>query len=114
MAKRIAIVNGNKSECSELCTGLHTHLFQATCFSSLVHFDRAARDFEAVIFDLASLPVTNQLLKEYSKNRPDLHMIAISGRSFHPELRESMATCLAACLKKPVDLDELIYLLRGL
>ncbi len=114
MLKRIAIVSAKNDECVDLCARLRSHLFEATGFHSLPDFDKVAKNFDAVIFDLTSLPVTNQLLHEYSKATPNLHMIAISRRSFHPELKESMATCLTACFKKPVDLDELIYVLRGI
>ncbi|MFZ2447353.1 MAG: hypothetical protein WAW37_13425 [Syntrophobacteraceae bacterium] len=114
MPKRIAVVNGDNEERAQLCAALRMRGFHADGFSSLVEFERDGRDFAVVIFDLASVLVTNQLLKDYSKAMPGLRMIAISGRTLHPELRESMATCLTACLTKPVDLNELVYLLNGI
>ncbi len=114
MAKRIAVVNGNNEEREDLCAALRKYLFQVASFPSLVDFEQGERDFAVAIFDLNSLSVTNQLLEQYSKTMPGLYMIVISSRTFHPELRESMATCLTACLTKPVDLNELVYLLKGI
>ncbi|MGA2228651.1 MAG: hypothetical protein ABSH41_29810 [Syntrophobacteraceae bacterium] len=114
MAKRIAVVQGNNEEREDLCAELREHLFQVASFPSLADFEQGERNFAVVIFDLNSLPVTNQLLQEYSKTMPGLYMIAVSSRTFHPELREAMTTCLTACLTKPVDLNELVYLLKGI
>ena len=94
--------------------GAAEYLFQVASFPSLADFEQGERDFTVAIFDLNSLSVTNQLLQQYSKTMPGLYMIVLSSRTFHPELRESMATCLTACLTKPVDLNELVYLLKGI
>jgi len=40
--------------------------------------------------------------------------MAVSGRPFHPELKEALATYICACLCKPVDLDEPIYLVKSI
>lgn len=114
MKNRIGIVHGNNEDRADLCAALRGHSFEVAVFSSLVDFDLENTSVQAVILDLDTVNVTNQLLQEYYKTLPGLRMIAISGRNLHPELRESMATCLTACLTKPVDLNELVYLLKGI
>jgi len=83
----MAIINGNDEERMDLCATLRGQLFEATGFPSLPDFENRGENFEAVIFDLAGLPVTNQLLQKYSKSMPELKMPAISDHTFHPELR---------------------------
>lgn len=114
MGKRIAVVNWNNEEREDLCAALRKYSFEGAGFASLAEIELGDEDFRVIILDLDSLPITNQLIQQYSKAIPGLHMIAISSRTFHPELRESLATCLTACLTKPVDLNELIYLLNGI
>ncbi len=114
MVKCVAIVSGSDEERADLCVNLGKNDFQTTAFSSLVEFESSGTVCEAVIFDLNSLPVSNTLFQKYSKKIPGVHMVAISDRKLHPELKESMATCLTACLAKPVDLGELIYLLKAM
>ena len=47
------------------------------------------------------------------KKKHYITIIAVSERKLHPELAESMGSHIFASLVKPVDPDDLEYLLKG-
>ena len=53
-------------------------------------------------------PRCAQLRKKYS-----LTIIALSGENVHPKLEESLRHHIYACLGKPADSDELLYMLKS-
>jgi len=46
------------------------------------------------------------------KKKSNLVLLAFSGRKFHPEHKEVLSTHFFACLAKPVDVDEMLYLIK--
>jgi DNA-binding NtrC family response regulator len=70
------------------------------------------RDKGVLIIDLDSEPVTNAALRELKKKHP-LIIIALSAEHLHPKLEESLRHHIYACLRKPADPDELLYMLRS-
>ena len=71
------------------------------------------RESGVLILDLDSEPVTNVTLRELKKKHP-LTIIALSREQFHPGLEESLRHHIYACLGKPADPDELLYVLKGI
>ncbi len=67
-----------------------------------------------VILDLDDPPVNNRLIRDIKRKHPTLQIIGISGRSFHPELKEAITNHIYACLCKPVDPEELAYLVKSI
>ncbi|MDP2646381.1 MAG: hypothetical protein Q8P24_15695, partial [Desulfobacterales bacterium] len=67
-----------------------------------------------LIFNLDSIPVTNKMFKELKRKKPDINIMALSKRQFHPELEEALREYISVCLGKPADPDELIYWLNCL
>jgi DNA-binding NtrC family response regulator len=66
-----------------------------------------------VILDLDDPCVTNRMLGEITRKCPILKIIGVSGRLFHPEFKEAMRSYLYACMSKPVDVEELMYLVKS-
>ena len=66
-----------------------------------------------VIIDMDDLPVDRQLFRNLKRLLPKLNILALSSRTFHPELEEAMTRHIYACLNKPVDPEEMIYLLKS-
>jgi DNA-binding NtrC family response regulator len=114
--KMIIIADANSEERQELWQVLERSHYHAASTSSLAELLTHIRENScyAVILDLDSLPVDNRFIRGLCKENPDLHVIGISSRTFHPELEEAMRTYISACLSKPVDPDELIYWLKSL
>jgi len=67
----------------------------------------------ALILDIGLVPVDNRTLKELRRDNPGLCIIALSDRSFHPELKEALSHYIDACFAKPVEWEGLLYYLRS-
>jgi DNA-binding response OmpR family regulator len=116
MRERIGVVEGNGQVSRALCAVLERHEFQPIPLKSLADFeaDNQTYSFPVVILDLDGLPVTNHLLRDLKRQNPEVHIIGISSRTFHPELQEALSLHISACLAKPVDSDELIYWVKSI
>lgn len=67
----------------------------------------------ALILDIDSVSPDNHLLRLFKRNNPDVVLLGISANSFHPDLKESMEKYIFACMLKPVDPDEVLFLLKS-
>jgi DNA-binding NtrC family response regulator len=70
------------------------------------------RDKGVLLVDLDTEKITNAALRALKKKH-DLTIIALSGEHLHPDLEESLRHHIYACLGKPADPDELLYMLRS-
>ena len=68
----------------------------------------------AVILDLDTVPVNNQFFRGLRKIHPQLHMLGVSKLSYHPGLEEVIGSHLFACLVKPLDIEELSFMLKSI
>jgi len=66
-----------------------------------------------VLLNLETDGVDNALLRRMSKVCPDIQIIGISRRPYHPELEQALRTTLRAIVTRPLDEDELNLCLRG-
>ena len=60
-----------------------------------------------LVVDLDHEGMDNRFFSAVAKRNPDLAVIGISNRKYHPNLKEAMSKCIRACLSKPLDDDEL-------
>jgi hypothetical protein len=63
------------------------------------------------ILDIDSLAVTNNDIKEVVDLHPGISLFCLSSKRVHPHLREALKDMVFACLKIPVQADELRFLL---
>jgi len=68
----------------------------------------------AVILDLDTVPVNNQVLRGLRKIHPQLRILGVSKLSYHPGLEEVIGSHLFACLVKPLDVEELSFWLKSI
>jgi DNA-binding response OmpR family regulator len=115
MEEPIVVANANETACDELCTGLEKENFLTTAVHSLIALEGEVQEdvCRVVILDLDSLPVDNRLFRDLKRKNPRVHIVALSSRSFHPELEEAMSSHISSCLTKPVDMEELLYWLKS-
>lgn len=110
------MVVADEEECQELCTVLEREHFPTTPLHSLAplvgEIQSGVRPL--VLLDLDALPVDNLVFRNLKKTNPGACIIGLSSRSFHPELEEAMSKHIHACLGKPVDEDELLFLVKSL
>ncbi|MEW6531745.1 MAG: hypothetical protein AB1473_12985 [Thermodesulfobacteriota bacterium] len=116
MKEPILVVDADKKSCRVLCNLLEEGQYRGVPSYSLANIqgliDR--NSCRALIMDLDTVPVENRHFRHLKNANPGLCIVAISGRPFHPELKEAIATHIYACLYKPVDPDELIYLVKSI
>ena len=66
------------------------------------------------VVDLDDRGIDKRFFSNLARSNPDLVVIGVSARAYHPELKEAMSGCIRACLSKPVDRDDFVYLVKGL
>ena len=112
----IIVIDADKKTCRSTCILLEAHQYLGIPSHSLANIaDLIEKNScRAVILDLDTVAVDNRQFRDLKRKCPDLFIMAVSGGSFHPELKEALATYIYASLCKPVDPDELIYLVKSI
>jgi DNA-binding response OmpR family regulator len=116
LQQAVLVAGRDTKECKQLCGMLQKANYAATAVHTLDHIECSTREKSpwVVILDLDTLPVDNRFIKQLFNHNPGICIIAISSRSFHPELKEAITTYFSACLRKPLDADELLYWLKSI
>lgn len=116
MESEIVIVHPNDRDGRRLGEILAQAQYRIKAFTNLDQLQTYLQTgpCRVVIIDLDDLPVDRQFFRNLKRLQPDLSILALSSRSFHPELEEAMSRHIFACLNKPVDPEELIFLLKGI
>ena len=112
----VILVETGKGHPPEVTKILEANGFQVLPCRSIFDLEKLCHqdDLGAVIVDLDDPLLNNRVLREVKRKRPALQIIGISSWSFHPDLKEAMANHIYASLNKPVDPDQLIYLVKGI
>jgi DNA-binding response OmpR family regulator len=113
--KTVAVLDPDKEHSRELCSVLEKERYRVLLLPSAKDLDHLMQEgaARALILDIDSVPMDNRTLKELRKDNPDLCIIVLSNRSFHPELKEALSRSIDACFAKPVEWEDLLYYLRG-
>lgn len=114
MQQPVLVVTADQTQRVELCNLLEQHGYHTLSSDSIVNLAALAEKSGCgvMILDLDAQPINNRGLRDLKRRNPDLHIIAVSSHSFHPELREAITDYIYACLCRPVDPDELIYWIK--
>jgi DNA-binding NtrC family response regulator len=115
-AKKIAILGNDADDSAALCRLIEQEAYQTEIYASLPALEDGLQSASclAVILDIDSVPLDNHSIRNLKASNPDVSFLMVSRERFHPELQESISHILYACLKKPADSDEIIYLLRSI
>ncbi len=116
LKQSIILVDSGRESLPEVATTLEASGFQVLQCRSTSDLGKLGRksDRRVVILDLDDALINNRVLKDVKRKRPAMQIIGISRRPFHPELKEAMRSYIYACMSKPMDAEELIYLVKGL
>ncbi len=79
---------------------LEEHIQKSTC--------------QVVIMDIDTVPIDNRTIRQLTLKNPGVYFLCLSENRFHPELKEALCYHIYACIKKPVDPEELQYWLRSI
>jgi DNA-binding NtrC family response regulator len=114
--KIILVLDAKSRRCIKLCATLEEEHYQAMPIHSLKNLKKHLQESIclAVVMDIDTVSIDNRLIKELATKNPGVYFIAISKDKYHPELKDAICHHIYACLKKPVDTDELLYWLRSI
>lgn len=114
MKHEVAVLVSRESNNQELISILGQGSYAPFALNSMADASRymLGRDKGVLIVDLDTEQVSNAALRDLKKKHP-LTIIGLSREHLHPGLEESMRHHIYACLGKPVDPDELLYMLRS-
>lgn len=112
----VIIVGGEEEHCLEIGSVLREKAIGFTLVPLIEQLEGCLREsgIQVAIVDLDTTGVSNKFVRELRKRYPLLSIIGISGSNYHPELKEALSESFFACMKKPLDSDELLYLLRSI
>ena len=113
--KEIIVVSTDQTQCQALTHLLKEQPYRVTSKNSLSNLKEYIQTSacRTMVIDLDNLQITGRFFKDLKKAHPSLCIMGLSDRPFHPELEEAIGTHIFACLKKPVDSEELFYLLKS-
>jgi DNA-binding response OmpR family regulator len=116
MLSLVLMATGDKRDDRDLCTLLEKHGYRMHHSRSLEELGPQLRESRCrmLLLDLDHLSIDNRTIRELSKQHAGLSIIALSSRTYHPELEEALSSHISACLVKPVDIDELLFWVRSL
>jgi DNA-binding NtrC family response regulator len=116
MKMKILVMNANVQESKNLCSLLNQHHFLTAPIDSISKLETTLKDsgYAAAIVDLDTIPISNRHFKSLSTKYPGIRLLCMSTKQFHPELQDAISHYIYACLKKPVDTDELFFWLKSI
>jgi DNA-binding NtrC family response regulator len=111
---RVAVVDADEKYCQELCAMLEQASIPVAPLYSLenLHEHLSKEQVKVLIVDLDTLPVDNNFFRNLKKQDPDLSILCLSSRTYHPALQEAMGSHIYASLAKPLNVEELFYWLK--
>lgn len=115
MDRPIVVVDADKEQCENLCSLLERENYRTVKLHLLLNLERIIQETSCrvVILDLDTLTVNNRFITNLRRQNPGLPIMGLSSSPYHPELGQAMSDHICACLRKPPDLDELIYCIKS-
>ena len=116
MEKKVLVIDADVTSCQELVELLVVRQYSSTSIHILSDLEGHLENgsYPVVILDIDSVPVDNRVIRKLTIKYPGVNFLCISKDRFHPELKDAICYHIYACLTKPVDPDEIFYLLRSI
>jgi DNA-binding NtrC family response regulator len=114
MQRSILVMSADPNEFRDISALLTRKSYTAhrVEFSDELRQSLQAASFVAVLMDLDSVGLDNRAIRELASEFPAVPFLCMSKDSFHPELRDAISRHIYACLSKPIDPEEIFYLLK--
>jgi DNA-binding NtrC family response regulator len=115
MKETVVVLSSKEDQITELSGALEAEDYRVVPLWSTETLEVLLAEYSCrvVILDVDTIDVDNRFFRELNKRNPGVHVIVISVRPFHPELREAILSHIDACLSKPINTDELLYWLKS-
>ncbi len=109
----VAILVTEPREAEDIVRIIETGPYRTIVCRSLSALKNLVSDaWMAVILDVDSIPLDNRTIRNLTLTFPAVSFFCTSRERFHPELKDAICYHLFACLNKPINADELHYLLK--
>lgn len=116
MKNRVLIACRNQSEWQDLEEKLKERKFFVDQAKSFVTIKKnlQERQYLALIIDIDSITIDNITIRQLTLDFPGVPLFCISLDKFHPELKDAICYHIYACIKKPMDYEELHFWLQSI
>ncbi len=116
MEKEIVVLDADKNQSRDLYTMLEEHKYKVVQIGSLPDLENHFSNniCQAIIMDIDSVTVTNRAIRQMAVKNPGTYFLCLSEDRFHPELKEALRNHIYACIKKPVDPEELHFWIKSI
>jgi hypothetical protein len=109
----VVVLGADPEEADRTCRLIEAEPYRTKVCPSLADLRRHASDsWLAVILDVDSLPLDNRTIRTLTLEFPATAFLCVSRERFHPEIKDAICYHLFACINKPIDIDELHYILK--
>jgi|APSaa5957512622_1039677.scaffolds.fasta_scaffold30014_2 DNA-binding NtrC family response regulator len=114
MPVSIIILNADQGECEALRSLLGKREYDTISTHSFEDLELLLEkvDYQALILDLDTVSLDNRSIRRISNLNPKKPILCTSADRIHPELEEAIGNYIYACISKPVDPEEILYLLK--
>jgi hypothetical protein len=110
---RVIILGADPLEADTFRRLIESGPYHTEQYDGLAELQKHASDsWLAIILDIDSIPLDNRTIRNLTLAYPAVSFFCTSWERFHPEIKDSICYHLFACLSKPIDADELHYLLK--
>ncbi|EFK06374.1 conserved hypothetical protein [delta proteobacterium NaphS2] len=115
MEPEVLVVSVDEWQLREIREILKCEFYNFVDFLSVEELETALGHHQkgVILLDLDDLPVTDRVIRNLTRQHRQFSVLAISSLSYHPSLHESLSTHITACLRKPVDAEELVFWLEA-
>jgi DNA-binding NtrC family response regulator len=115
MKESLIVLSSKEDQFTELSGALERENYRVVPLGSIETLRALLAEYSCrvVIIDVDAIHVDNRFFRALKKRHPGLHVILISARPFHPELKEAILSHIDICLSKPINTDELLYWLKS-
>ena len=119
MDREIILVCADEKETQKLRRLLERQKFKVTIKKTDIDLSRLSQSIQdsacqAFLIDLDTVNLETNFFRDLKMKNPSLNIMGLPDLPFHPELEEAISSHMYACLKKPVDEDEFLYLLKSI
>lgn len=116
MEKKIILVDADRKHRCGLSRLLEEDSYRTVPLHSIHILEKSLRERDclAVIIDIDTVQVDSSHIRDLTIKYPEVYFFSLSSETFHPELKEAICCHIYACMKKPVDPDELFYWLGSI
>ena len=110
----ICILSTDERQTEQLRSLLCERHFEARVFLSLDSLMKGLGNSGclAAIMDVDSVQVTNRMIRQIKRRFSKVSIFCTSEHRHHPDLKDAFSQHIYACLKKPLDPDELDFWLK--